>query len=72
MNENRKYGRITIEGKDIPEDEPIFVLRGQDKLAPTAVRLYADLLELAGCRGQMEVRAFAREMEAWQPRKLPD
>ena len=70
-----KYGQVTTSEKDIPEGEPVFILRGQDKLAPAVVRLYADLVELAGCGPTMsraEIRMFADRMERWQPRKLPD
>lgn len=35
---------IDTSGK-IPEGEPVFLLRGQDKHAAAAVRFYADLVE---------------------------
>lgn len=42
-----KYGRITSELKDLPAEEPVFLLRGQDILAPIAIELYANLLRAA-------------------------
>lgn len=36
---------IQVLNKTIPEDEPLFLLRGQDKLAPAAIFAYADELE---------------------------
>lgn len=32
----------------IPDEEPVFLLRGQDRMAARAVRHYADLLESTG------------------------
>ena len=42
-----KYGKVTAELREIPEDEPVFVLRGKDVLAPTAVEGYSALLVAA-------------------------
>lgn len=49
------------------DDEPIFVLRAQDKLAPALVRMWANLAEVHGC-GTMklnEAELLADRMEAW-------
>jgi len=35
---------------EIPEDEPIFILRAQDKIAPTAVSAYGHLVSRAFVR----------------------
>lgn len=59
----------------IPIGEPCFLFRGQDVLAPTVLRFYAELLDqsLEYDNGMAdEVRAQADAMEAWAPRKLPD
>lgn len=62
----------------VPEDEPIFVLRAQDRLAPATVRLWADLVDLfAGgpTEKTTEARKWAAEMEFWQRQhgtKVPD
>ena len=64
------------------DDEPIFVLRAQDKLAPALVRQWA--LQMAGhatMRGAnaadvaskyAEAMALADRMEALSNRKMPD
>jgi hypothetical protein len=56
------------------DDEPIFVLRGQDSLAPDVVRQWADRAERAGCTIDKvrEARDLADAMEQWPRRKLPD
>ncbi len=66
-----KY-EVTIENKVIDPAEPLFILRGQDMLAPIVVRLYAELLQSHGLAGASEVKAHAAAMERWQPRKMPD
>lgn len=66
------------------DDEPLFVLRAQDVLAPDVVRQWADGLHTVRCGYAdhsrfdctlpkvVEARALARKMEAWPTRKLPD
>ena len=59
----------------VAEDEPIFILRAQDRLAPNLVRDWADEAEAAGhCPPEKiaEARALAAEMERWAFRKFPD
>jgi len=73
-----KYAKIVEvtkrDGTTIPGDEPVFVLRAQDVLAPIAVRFYADLVE--GATGNWhsaeDIRSFAQLMSSWGKRKLPD
>lgn len=72
-----KYRKVIVKKRDgttIPEDEPVFVLRAQDILAPVAVRMYAFLVQMAtGNSGQArEIEEFADSMMAWPNRKLPD
>lgn len=76
-----KYGLVTLEKKKECSDdsvrEPVFVLRGQDILAPAAVYAYANLVEasipgLAGKNTAARIRERAGEMAAWGTRKLPD
>ncbi|KKM51395.1 hypothetical protein LCGC14_1555510 [marine sediment metagenome] len=69
--------RLTLDEDGFPEDEPLFLLRGQDTLAPLSVRGYAMMAQDAGAfGGSVEVyehiRDFADRMERWEPRKLPD
>ena len=58
-------------------NEPVFILRGQDRLAPTVLRLWADMLrQVAHTRSSLrkatEAEALADRMEAWHIRKVPD
>ncbi len=58
----------------VKPNEPIFVLRAQDKYAPALLRLWADLADSTGCPAHkvQEVRNTADEMETWPTRKYPD
>lgn len=82
-----KYGRIAVEGKDIPEDEPLFLIRGQDVTAVEAIYAYAAVLfnHLTGAglshnEAQLAcypIDAYADEVAAWQAAhpdrvKVPD
>ena len=62
------YNRIQDPAGKIPADEPVFLIRGQDKAAPGAVRAYAEILESMG--GDPELVRQSREqsarMEDWQ------
>jgi hypothetical protein len=66
-----KYGKVDI--PKIGADEPVFILRAQDKLAETAIEMYRLLADSHGCRlaGSLdkEITAFRR----WTGRKkMPD
>ena len=67
-----KY-EITIHNKEIPEDEPIFVLRGRDPLAEQAVIAYSQecakhgLLKMA-----RETMAVAETMRAYHIKRMPE
>lgn len=72
-----KYRKVVVEKEDgtkIPDDEPVFVLRAQDILAPIAVRFYAELVQGAtgDYRKSIEIHNIASRMANWKPRKLPD
>lgn len=56
------------------DDEPVFVLRAQDRLAPALVRAWANLAHRHGCSELKvaEARALAARMDAWPSRKFPD
>lgn len=61
----------------IPKEEPVFLLRGQDRLAYQAVKLWADLAEKQpGIPSEVveRVRRHAMEMYLWSEErgKLPD
>lgn len=68
--------RIVDKARKIPEDEPVFLLRAQDKYAPSTLRFYAKLLEEDGnIEMAEELRAHARNMIVWQKSvkvKVPD
>ena len=58
----------------IPEDEPVFLLRAQDRLSDEVVRYWAELNEKYG--GNLELsdaaRNHATKMAMWPNRKMPD
>ena len=56
------------------DDEPIFILRGQDILAGPLVRLWADLAQIAVCPQEKvdEANDLAEKMKNWVPKKWPD
>lgn len=64
------------------EDEPLFVLRGQDMLAPALVREWARQfavhaaaqdIDAAGWLPKfLEAMQVAHQMEQWPGRRLPD
>lgn len=73
------YARIQDPEHKIPEDEPVFLLRGQDKLAPSTVRFWAKEADLSGVNYEMveAARSQANAMLSWQTSpahlgKLPD
>ena len=70
------YNRIQDPLGLIPDDEPVFLLRGQDKLAPALLLRWAAELRLQGGDPKMAriVEDGAQEMIEWQKKykKLPD
>jgi len=59
------------------DNEPLFILRAKDLLAPLAVRDWAKRADAAGVSQEKiaEALSLAREMEAWQEiygKKVPD
>ncbi len=62
------------DGRSIPPEEPIFILRGQDELAFDTVEYYAHLLaEGDGSPEAVDgVRAHVQEMKEWPRQKFPD
>jgi len=63
-----KYGQVTTERGKFHPDEPLFILRGQDPVAPFAILAYADLCEQRGCRPDhvAAVIVQALRMTEWQ------
>jgi len=66
-----KYGKLDI--PKIAADEPVFILRGQDLLAATAIQMYQ---LLARSHGRALAGDLDREVLAFQKwhgaRKMPD
>lgn len=68
------YDRIQDPAGLIPDDEPVFILRAQDRVAPATVRfwarraaeMFADPAMVQNARDQADA------MEAWAKKKLPD
>jgi hypothetical protein len=58
----------------VKPEEPIFVLRAQDKLAPHLVYMWAKLAKEHGCPLEKvkEAEDCAEAMFAWPNRKYPD
>ncbi len=55
-------------------DEPVFILRAQDRLAATVVRDWAEYARNNGC-GEAKIAEALRladAMDAWPSRKFPD
>jgi len=74
MGKDGKYGKVTLERKKVPDAEPLFVLRAQDKVAPGVVKFYASqYLRATGDKeGYESIMVQAVEMEKWPVKKLPD
>jgi hypothetical protein len=71
MAVSTKYGRIDID--NIGKDEPVFILRAQDKLAESAIKKYQ---ELAASSGSRLAGSLDKEIEIFRNwggrKKLPD
>jgi hypothetical protein len=73
----KDYERIQDPLKLIPEGEPVFLLRAQDKLAPYLLDSWAAGAEVIGCKQDIIdlVRQQAQAMRDWQQlycSKIPD
>lgn len=71
------YNRIQDPLGLISEDEPVFLIRGQDSAAPEAIRKWAEIaLDLGASEEMVDLAyAWAKEIEAWQATKgskVPD
>lgn len=74
LHAREDYNRIQDPENKIPEDEPVFLIRAQDKVGADAVRAWASFAEAVGA--SFEIVRIAREhadkMEAWYIHKTPD
>lgn len=66
-----KYGKLSI--PRIGEDEPVFILRAQDKLAETTIEMYRLLATSHGCRIADSLDKEIENFRKWTGnKKLPD
>lgn len=73
-----KIDEATMEGSTWNKsdvNEPVFILRGQDLLAPATIRCWAAMARTHGVPGRkiQDALRLANEMESWHgDRKIPD
>lgn len=75
MGRDQKYGQVETEHGSIPDDEPVFLLRAQDKCAvPTMVAYYSSALKEGATTEFCDdvVQALNRFNEWKGHRKVPD
>ncbi|MCK9435723.1 MAG: hypothetical protein M0Q12_00780 [Synergistaceae bacterium] len=77
IHARKDYNRIQDPEHKIPDDEPVFLIRGQDIVAPEVVRQWAFRARKAGAKELIVEAALqqAEAMERWQRthlRKIPD
>lgn len=66
-----KYGKISIPG--IADDEPVFILRSQDRLAEHAIEMYRALAASHGAAVVEKIEAAIADFRSWSgSKKLPD
>jgi hypothetical protein len=66
-----KYGKLTI--PKVGDDEPVFILRAQDKLAESAIAMYQALAASHGARVTNDIHKEIESFRNWKgTRKLPD
>lgn len=68
MGYDGKYGQITTQFGDIPDEEPVFVFRGRDRLLVQVLDFYARLCEGNGSPANhvQLVRETRERLDAWQ------
>lgn len=69
-----KYGKVATEHGSIPEDEPVFLLRGQDALAMFALEAYREATWTACCavKFREDVNKAIKSFRDWPEKKLPN
>lgn len=66
-----KYGKLNI--PRIGEEEPVFILRAQDRLAEPAIEMYRLLSASHGCKLAEGLQKEVNSFRQWKgARKLPD
>jgi len=77
IHARKDYDRIQDPEHKIPEDEPVFLLRAQDTVAPQVVEIWALAAQKAGADDGIVQHAYehAQLMRKWQEEhgcKVPD
>ena len=69
-----KYIVTKADGTPLPSDEPVFVLRAQDRFAAQTVYYYAGVISKAtrNYAASSEIMNIANLMEQWPIKKVPD
>jgi len=66
-----KYGKINI--SNIADDEPVFILRAQDRLAEHAIEMYRSLAASHDSAVVEKLPAAIKDFRTWSgSKKLPD
>jgi len=66
-----KYGQVNVKG--VPDNEPIFILRGQDIFAIHLLKFYRSLRESSGdVAGERSVGFTIDAFKSWMFKKVPD
>jgi GNAT superfamily N-acetyltransferase len=67
------YNRIQDPSGLIPEQEPVLLIRGQDKYAAQMAEYYAHLLDQNGdAQGAASMREHVARLASWKTKKTPD
>jgi hypothetical protein len=68
------YQRFQDPAGVVPKDEPVFLIRGQDKVGAATVRIWAELNDAAGGDPELSRRAreHAERMDRWPKKKIAD
>ena len=66
-----KYGKLRI--PKVGDEEPVFILRAQDKLAEAAIAMYQALAASHRSKVAASVRKEIAQFKKWKgPKKIPD
>lgn len=68
------FGYEKVRNQKIKDDEPVFILRAQDVLAPMVVEYWAELAAKMKVKPEKILEAYrcVNAMREYQPRRLPD
>ncbi len=62
-----KYGRLNI--PPIADDEPVFIIRAQDRLAEPTIEMYRLLAASHGCQIAEELKEEIHRFRSWKGKK---